>query len=218
MKDMFEIKIQSFESIHKETICEMSRDLYMQIYNKMVSKKPAGIDAYVKEISSGLNNILKIEALELKATMNNIFNIEDNLKKNIENIMMADVMYEMKNGSYEGIQGVVTYLKFKDGKHISARLKGENCCDPIFDSETYMALRSAIENAQQIQRLAVVWLEEFDKLRVTYDATDDECLNIHFYKNLSSEEFEYALQEYREYEKGIKNKDDSLFEMESQAQ
>jgi hypothetical protein len=55
-------------------------------------------------------------------------------------------------------------------------------------------------------------------LRVTYDATDDECLNIHFYKNLSSEEFEYALQEYREYEKGIKNKDDSLFEMESQAQ
>ena len=196
----------------------MSRDLYMQIYNKMVSKKPAGIDAYVKEISSGLNNILKIEALELKATMNNIFNIEDNLKKNIENIMMADVMYEMKNGSYEGIQGVVTYLKFKDGKHISARLKGENCCDPIFDSETYMALRSAIENAQQIQRLAVVWLEEFDKLRVTYDATDDECLNIHFYKNLSSEEFEYALQEYREYEKGIKNKDDSLFEMESQAQ
>ena len=37
-------------------------------------------------------------------------------------------------------------------------------------------------------------------------------------KNLSSEEFEYALQEYREYEKGIKNKDDSLFEMESQAQ
>ena len=218
MKDMFEIKIQSFESIHKETICEMSRDLYMQIYNKMVSKKPAGIDAYVKEISSGLNNILKIEALELKATMNNIFNIEDNLKKNIENIMMADVMYEMKNGSYEGIQGVVTYLKFKDGKHIRARLKGENCCDPIFDSETYMALRSAIENAQQIQRLAVVWLEEFDKLRVTYDATDDECLNIHFYKNLSSEEFEYALQEYREYEKGIKNKDDSLFEMESQAQ
>ena len=161
---------------------------------------------------------MKIEALELKATMNNIFNIEDNLKKNIENIMMADVMYEMKNGSYEGIQGVVTYLKFKDGKHISARLKGENCCDPIFDSETYMALRSAIENAQQIQRLAVVWLEEFDKLRVTYDATDDECLNIHFYKNLSSEEFEYALQEYREYEKGIKNKDDSLFEMESQAQ
>lgn len=218
MKDIFEIKTQPFECIHKETICEMSKDLYMQIYNKMVSKKPRGIDTYIKDISGGLKKILKIEAIELKATINNVFNIEDNLKKNIENIMMADVMYEMKNGSYEGIEGVVTYLKFKDGKHISARLKGENCCDPIFDSETYMALRSAIENAQQIQRLAVVWLEEFDKLRVTYDATDDECLNIHFYKNLSSEEFEYALREYREYESRIKNKNDNIFDLESQAQ
>ena len=88
----------------------------------------------------------------------------------------------------------------------------------LFYTSMYIFFPISARIQKNGQRLAVVWLEEFDKLRVTYDATDAECLNIHFYKNLSSEEFEYALQEYREYEKGIKNKDDSLFEMESQAQ
>lgn len=219
LKEIFDIETISFDSMHREAICEMSKDLYMQIYNKMVKAKPVGIDEYVKEISENLKKMLGIEGLELKATINNIFNIEDNLGKSIENVLMSDMIMNMKDGgSFEGIEGVVTYLKFQDGKHISARLKGENCRDPIFDSETYLSLRSAIENAQRIQRLAVVWLDNFDKLRVTYDGTDIECLNVHFYKNLSSEEFEYAMQMYRRYEQRIKDKTNELFEVESQVQ
>lgn len=218
MQELFGIEFMLFDNLHKEAICRMSKDLYEQIYNKMVVSKPQGIDVFVAKMAEELKEKLQIEALELKSTINNIFNIKDSLQKQVENILISDILLDVEQGgNLEGIEGVVTYLKFSDGKKISARLKGKQCRDPIFDSESYMALRSAIENAHRTSRLGVVWLEKFDRLRVTYDATDIECLNIHFYRNLSKEEFEYGLQMYWKYEQGNDAEGNELSKLEVRA-
>lgn len=219
LKHLFEMERIPLGNIHKEAICEMSKNLYDQIYQKMVISKPSGLDNLVEDMSNKLKEKLGIEALELKSTINNIFNVEDSLQKQIENILISDILLDVEQGTgLDGIEGVVTYLKFSDGKKISARLKGKECRDPIFDSESYMALRSAIENARQTSRLGVVWLTKFDRLRVCYDATDAECLNIHFYKNLKKEEFEYGLQMYQRFEKCGTEASSKIFDLEARAQ
>lgn len=103
-------------------------------------------------------------------------------------------------------------------RKISARLKGRECREPIFGSESYMALRSAIENARRVNRLEVVWLGKFDRLRITYEAAETECLKVHFYKNLKEEEYKYGLQMFRKFERYGNGKLIKAVEMESQAQ
>ena len=82
----------------------MSKSLYRQIYEKMVCSKPQNLDSYVEEISDGLKKVLGVEALELKATGNNIFNIKDNIQKFTENILISDILLGAKEGAtLEGV-------------------------------------------------------------------------------------------------------------------
>ena len=82
----------------------MSKSLYRQIYEKMVWSKPQNLDSYVEEMSGGLKKVLGVEALELKATGNNIFNIKDNIQKFTENILISDILLGAKEGAtLEGV-------------------------------------------------------------------------------------------------------------------
>lgn len=202
---MFEIIIIPFNNTHKEITCRMSKDLYHQVYNQMVTNKPKELPKFIEDTSNHLIEILNIQNLDYKKIDNNIFNIKDNYNKMIENILISDILYSIKEGSdLYNVDGFVTYLKFNDGKNISARLKGQDCRDPIFDSESFMALRSAIENSKRINRLEINWFDKYDGLRVTYDSNSLEFLNIHFYSNITEEKFYYGLEKYIEYER--KNK------------
>ena len=198
---LFKLTLSDFGNTHKETICNMSKELYNQIYSEMVKTKPHQLDEFVTKTEKEFNSIIGIKDIELKKSINNVFNISDNFEKMIEHILISDILYEVEKGrDLENVDGLVTYLRFTDGKKISARLKGASCREPIFDSEAFMALRSAIENSQRILRLEVCWLGDYDKLRVTYDASSSEYLNVHFYKNLEKDELDYALGQFRNYE------------------
>lgn len=202
VEKLFELDIESFNHIHKETIYKMCQELYSQVYNKMVFNKPNGIDEAINNVSNILNNVLNIENLELKRKSNNIFNMNDNISKIVEHLLISDILFSVSDSEIiDGIDGFVTYLRFNDGNNVSARLKGENCIDPIFDSETFMALRAPIDNAKKISILKVVWFKDGKKLRISYDTSNSLCLNIHFYKNLTEEEFNYGLNRYWEYER-----------------
>ena len=99
LKEMFNIQFIPFGNIHKEALCEMSKSLNRQIYEKMVCLKPQNLDSYVEEISDGLKKVLGVEALELKVTGNNIFNIKDNIQKFSENILISDILLGAKEGA-----------------------------------------------------------------------------------------------------------------------
>lgn len=199
---LFQIDIEKFDYIHKETMYKMCQDLYSQVYNKMVLNKPQGVDEAINNFSTTLNSILNIQNLDLKKACNNIFDINDNIFKIVEHLLISDILFSTSDSEIiDGIDGYVTYLRFNDGNNVSARLKGENCVDPIFDSETFMALRAPIDNSKKISILKVVWFKDGKKLRVSYDTSSALYLNIHFYKNLEEGDFYYGLNKYWEYEK-----------------
>ena len=201
VEKLFELDFEGFNHIHKETMYKICHELYGQVYNKMVFSKPKGIDEVVKNVANILNKALNIENLELKKQTNNIFNMNDNISKIVEHLLISDILFSTSDSEIiDGIDGFVTYLRFNDGNNVSARLKGENCIDPIFDSETFMALRAPIDNAKKIAILKVVWFKDGKNLRISYDTSNYLCLNIHFYKNLTEEDFNYGLNKYWEYE------------------
>ena len=109
----------------------------------------------------------------------------------------------------------MTYIKFSDGTNISARIRGENYVEPIFSSEAFMALRASINNAEKITILKIAWLNEYRGTRVSYDASDSQCLAIHLYKHHTKEEFEYAVNKYREIESKTVKENPSLIAMEA---
>lgn len=204
---MFNINIDAFNYTHKEALYKMCEDLYSQIYRKMVSIKPLQVDKILDNATKELKDTINISDIEMKKTQNNIFDIRSCLGKLIEQLLISDIIYSKKPGEkIEEVDGVVTYLIFNDGNNVSARLRGENCKAPIFDSETYMALRNPIDNSKKISTLQVLWFNNNKDLRIAYDTNSAQFLNIHFYRNLSKRDFDYGYSRYKKYEQAISSK------------
>lgn len=213
---MFGFTINEYLNIHKNSLCNMNVDLYDQIYKRMVQIQPENIDEFIKSTSEKIKQKLDISNYEIKVAENNIFNIHDTLQKMMEHVLISNILYDSTgDGNLDGVDGFVTYIKFSDGTNISARLRSEEYIEPIFASEAFMALRSSIENTKQISILKIYWLNSFNGLRVSYDATDSQCLEILLYKHHKRREFEYAISKYRECEKYTKQQITGLLPMEA---
>lgn len=213
---MFNMNYHDYISIHKSTLCNMNIDLYTQIYNKMVKTRPSKMDEYVINVADEIIKKLQISNYQIKVAENNIFNIRDILKKMVEHVLISDIIYESKvEGTLEGVDGYVTYIKFNDGTNISARLRSKQSIEPIFSSEAFMALRSSIESAQQISELKIYWLNKFSGLRVSYNAMDSQCLEVLIYRHHKKEEFEYAIARYKECEHQTIGQNPDLLSLEA---
>lgn len=213
---IFDISCHDFLSIHKNTLCNMNIDLYEQIYQKMVQIQPKGLNNFIADLSDKIIDQLAISDYREKVADNNIFNVPDNLTKMIEHILISNILYETGKGdTLEGVDGYVSYIKFNDGTNISARLRSENYIEPIFSSEAYMALRSSINNAKKIAILKVFWLNKFFGLRVSYDASNSQYLNVLLYQHHTKEQFEYAIKQYLECESRTFKSNPSLLALEA---
>lgn len=212
---MFGISTNAFNYTHKEVLYRMCEDLYSQIYKKMVSTKPDQVDTILEDTTKKLREILVIPDIEMRKTQNNIFDIKNSLIKLVEHLLISNIIYSKKpDEAIEGIDGFVTYLRFNDG-NVSARLRGKNCKDPIFDSETYMALRSPIDNSKKISELQVLWFFNGKDLRITYNTDSSEFLNIHFFRSLDKKDFNYGYEKYTKYEQDVSSKISKMDKIDS---
>lgn len=213
---MFNMNYHDYINIHKSTLCNMNIDLYTQIYNKMVKTRPSKMDEYVINVADEIIKKLQISNYQIKVAENNIFNIQDILQKMVEHVLISDIIYESKvEGTLEGVDGYVTYIKFNDGTNISARLRSKQSIEPIFSSEAFMALRSSIESAQRISELKIYWLNKFSGLRVSYNAIDPQYLEVLIYRHHKKEEFEYAIARYKECEQRTIGQNPDLLSLEA---
>lgn len=213
---IFGLQFNDFKNIHRSTLCNMNIELYRQIYNKMVKTQPEKIDEFIRNTAEGIIQKVGIADYAIKVAENNIFNIHDTLQKMVEHVLISNILYESQvQGTLEDVDGYVTYIKFSDGTNISARLRSERAIEPIFSSESFMALRSSIENAKQISILKTYWLNQFSGLRASYDATDSQCLEIRLYKHHNRGEFEYAISQYRECEQRTLERNSKILAMEA---
>ncbi len=213
---LFNMVFHEYKKNHKKALCNMNAKMYQQIYNKMVRNLPEDIENYISEVSNQFIEKIGISDFQEKKSENSIFDIKDTLTKMVEHLTIMNILYDNGNDqTLEGVQGYVSYIKFNDGTNISARLKSDNYCDPIYASEAYMALRASINNVEEIEILKVKWTEKFVGTRVSYDASDNLALSILLYKNHTKEEFEYAVEQYNECENERVESSQILYAMEA---
>lgn len=200
--DMFNIQINSYNSIHKIALYNMSERLYSQVYEKVVSNRSEGLDDLIDKFAIDAKSKVNIDNIDTKVKINNLFDIKSYLKKYFDQLQITDILSrrDFKIDDRENIEGIVTYLRFNDGTNVSAKVKGENFKASIYTSEAYMALRDTIENANKISEMNVIWILEDKDLRVKYNTTSGQYLFMHFYKNFDEEDFKYGYRKYKEYE------------------
>ncbi|MCT4613981.1 MAG: hypothetical protein N4A49_03790 [Marinifilaceae bacterium] len=197
--NMFGIDDCNFERNIQEVLYWMSKNSFVKVYNKMVNTY--SVSGLVKDISNNLASKLNISNIKQKSLNNNLFDINKSIGNYIENLLICDVLYETdKNDDYEGLEGLIAYLKFNDGKNVNARLKGKNCKDTILNSETYLSLRSTLDNCRVVAELQIWWYNQDEKFRVRYSEIENRLVEIHFYKNLQEGDFLYGLNKFKEFE------------------
>lgn len=199
---MFDIEINSYYNNNKIALYNMSEGLYKQIYNKMMLKKSDNLGQIIECFCDEIIKELNIEKISEKKKTNNIFDIKYSINKYFDQLLITDILKNRKFGidAMEDIDGLVTYIRFNDGSNVSAKVSGENYRASIYTSETYMALRDPIENANKISEIKVIWILKDKDLRIKYNTKSCEYLYMHFYKNFSEEDFKYGYKKYKEYE------------------
>lgn len=213
---IFSLYYHEYINLHQSTLCNMNIELYKQIYHQIVRAQSGKLNKYAAQKANEIIKELGVNNYDIKVAENNVFNIQDILQKMLEHVLISDIIYESNGGEkLQGVDGYVTYIKFSDGTNINARLKGNDAKDPIFSSETFMALRSSMENAQRISELKIYWFNKFSGLRVAYDAADFQYLEVLIYRHHKREEFEYAIEWYKECEQRTIEQNSELFSLEA---
>lgn len=202
VKKIFGIDSEPYNDKHKKVLYSMSDGLYRQVYEKITSNRSGDLEDIIKKFSEQVHKELKISNLKKKIKKNNIYDIEESINKYFDKLMITDLLSnrEIKSKDINDIEGVVTYLRFSDGTNVSAKVKGENYKASIYTSETYLALRDPIKNANKVSELNVVWILKNKDLRVKYNTNSFGYLFLHFYRDYRKEDFDYGYKKYKKYE------------------
>lgn len=201
---LFGITTDIFLDSNKKTIYRLCAKLTNQIFDKISIKKSEEIKDIINCTADSIYNELKIENLQTKMRRSHVFNIASNLDKLIDNILLSDAFYSRDlDENVLGIDGLITYIKFNDGKNVNAVIKGDKSSIPIFDSEAFMGLRGTIENSGKIVETHINWYRIKGVYRVKYIATSPQYIILHFYQELFEGEFYDAYSKYKEIESEI---------------
>lgn len=201
IKKMFSIELNSYDISHKKALYNMSEVLYNQVYNKMISTKSNNLEKEIDKFCTVIDKEIKIKNIEEKKKNNNIFDINYSIKKFFNQLLITDILTTNDvEDNMNGIDGLVTYLRFNDGTNVSAKVRGENCRACIYTSETYLALRDPIENSNKISEMNVVWIGNNKDFRVKYATNSYYYLFMHFYEDFKKDDFNYGYSKYKEYE------------------
>ncbi|MCS4517294.1 hypothetical protein JTS93_19320 [Clostridium botulinum] len=92
-------------------------------------------------------------------------------------MLITDILYDRNiNDKLEGVDGIITYLKFSDGVNLQAILTGENYTRPIYDSDAFMGLRRTIDNVKEVLEANIIWYNDRQVIRVKHDMSSPQYL------------------------------------------
>lgn len=161
---------------HKENLYKIMTYLVDQIFTEMCKNKPKEIGPIIKKSSTDLLKKLNIDNWDKKKAKN-IFNLEQNIDRLIDHMLITDILYDRNiNDKLEGVDGIITYLKFSDGVNLQAILTGENYTRPIYDSDAFMGLRRTIDNVKEVLEANIIWYNDRQVIRVKHDMSSPQYL------------------------------------------
>ena len=83
-----------------------------------------------------------------------------------------------------GVKTIVSKIKFKDLEHVLTILSSEASEAPIFCTKTFLSLKKSLEDAKLVERLWIEHDRSHGRLKLSYDATKDEYLEMRILSNI----------------------------------
>lgn len=201
----FEIEVTSYQTIYQRALYNMCKVLLEDVIKKKseyeLNEMNDIIDRYVKETESKMSE-LKIDISILNKALSqksrSTFNIKHQISNIIENIIITKILIDA-SGNSEGIEGLISYIKFKDRSAVNAVLKTEKRRETLLDSQSYLDLRKTLKECRYVEKLRVIWFKNKEELQLKYETTNMMYLSIHFYERLFEEELIYAIRRVEEF-------------------
>lgn len=197
--NLMNTEIEEFEEKHKENLYRMSKGMVHEICeripaNKDIKKMDEGIKKFIEQV----NGYLNLENMEDGVFDVSVLNIEKEINKLLQHVVIADYFYDRdENKIFDlGIESILTYIRFNDKKNTTVRLMGENRSKHIFNSDSFMGLRNAIEDVETVEALGIAYKKIGVIIKLKYDATDGRFLRVLFYDEYDYNDFEKVWRIY----------------------
>ncbi|MDR5588536.1 hypothetical protein [Clostridium aquiflavi] len=179
------------KSGNQEILYNMCNKLLNEVIEKISKLGMEDIDDDINKLAiitkNKIKNKLSVEEQKLQCFDELTFQI----RNIIENMIVPLCLIDNKQ-----IEGLISYIKFRDKTAVKAVLKTRRRKETLLDSEAYLNLRQTLKKSRYIQKIRVLWNKE--DISLYYDATRDECVEIHFYRKVSREDVEYAIRKFEE--------------------
>lgn len=187
----FGVKTIHFMADHKKTLHNMSKGLVTEVYNKIPAFKQIGdLENAIQMFQQEVLKRLSLKNVEVqddgRSLGKNIFDFEDEVKKILEKLCISDYFYDIPYDEIwnMGVKTIVSKIKFKDLEHVLTILSSEASEAPIFCTKTFLSLKKSLEDAKLVERL---WIEHdriHGRLKLSYDATKEEYLEMKILSNI----------------------------------
>ena len=181
------------------------------ILNSVINEKSRmiveDIDDIVKELSesfkSRLSSSIDIEYL-WKTYKKNIFNMNDQIYKFIENMCISKIIYESNSDELTSVEGLISYITYKESGAVRAIIKNPKRAESLLDSQSYLNLRNVLAETRYIEEIKVLWnrqidVEKIKKILVKYDATKLQYISIKFYSKYDEGDLNYVRQKFNSF-------------------
>lgn len=180
------------------------------ILNSVINEKSrmllTDIDSIVQNISEMLKGALEkdvdVESLNKKYNKN-IFDINYQMYKLIENICISKIIYESTSEEIASVEGLISYITYKESSSVRAVIKNPKKTENLLDSQSYLNLRNVLDETKYIEEIKVLWnrktKEKVRKISVKYDATKFQYISIKFYHKYTEEDLEYVRQKFKSF-------------------
>ena len=190
---LMNIDIKDFEDEHKEQLYQVSKWMVHTICKKIPANKDiAKMDDSIRDFIKQINHKMCLEHKENGIFSTCVLNVENEVKKVLQHAVISDYFYDKNEGQIFGlgIEAILTYIRFNDKKNTTVRLMGENRRKHIFNSDSFMGLRNAIEEVESVDALGIAYNKVGMIIKLKYDATDNKFLRVLFYDEYDYTDFE----------------------------
>lgn len=189
---VFNLHIIENKSGNQAVLYNMCNKLLDKVISEISKLGMEDLDNFIEKFSTNIKNeIEKKLAIPITKT-GALYEIQPQVKNIIENIIVPLILIDNKQ-----IDGLISYIKFRDRTAVKAVLKTKRRNETLLDSEAYLNLRETLKKSNYVQKIRVLWNEK--ELSLYYDASRDDCVEFHFYRKILKADVDYAIRKFEEH-------------------
>lgn len=199
----FGLELISHQLKYQKTLHNMCEELLEDVIKEKCKYEISEFDSIicdeVKKFEDKFKALgINIKELKDQVKTKNVFDIHNQISSMIENVVISKILIEAMK-SKEGLEGIISYIKFKDRTAVNTVLKTMCRKDTLLDSQAYLDLRKTLQQSKLVEKIRVVWFKKKEEIQLSYDCKHMMYIHIHFYERLFKGDLKYAIERIEDF-------------------